>query len=57
MAEMDRLFYFPVRARGEAIRMLYALSGTSFEDQRISLEEWPEHKPSKLTVGSATHVF
>jgi len=32
---MDRLLYFNAKARGEAIRQLYVLSGTEFCDERI----------------------
>ena len=36
----DKLVYFPVRARGEAIRMLYALADKQLEDERVTFEEW-----------------
>ena len=44
MAEMDRLLYFNAKARGEAIRQLYILSGTEFFDEKIDLEEFKERK-------------
>jgi len=48
MAEQDKLLYFDVKARGEAIRMLYALAGKGLNEQRISFEEWPPLKASKF---------
>ena len=36
----DKLVYFPVRARGEAIRMLYALADKKLEDERVTFEQW-----------------
>ncbi len=35
-----KLHYFGVSARGELIRLLFAVSGIDFEDVRINLEEW-----------------
>jgi glutathione S-transferase len=40
------LTYFPVRARGETARMLFALAGQEYEDKRVPLEEWPAMKPT-----------
>lgn len=40
-----KLTYFGVRARGETARCLFALAGQEYEDNRISLEQWPEFKP------------
>ncbi|PAV69603.1 hypothetical protein WR25_02101 isoform C [Diploscapter pachys] len=40
----DKFLYFDVRGRGEAIRQLMVLGGHSFEDVRISMEEWPGFK-------------
>jgi len=48
MAQRDKHLYFDVRARGEAIRMLYALAGKELDDQRIGFADWPSLKPSKL---------
>lgn len=42
---MDQLAYFDLRARGEAIRMIYAVAGKEFEDKRVSSEEWLTLKP------------
>ncbi|KAF6016575.1 hypothetical protein EB796_025119 [Bugula neritina] len=46
MAQRDKHLYFDVRARGEAIRMLYALAGKELDDQRIGFADWPSLKPS-----------
>lgn len=40
----DKLIYFNVRARGEAIRMMYSIAGKELIDERVSFEEWPEKK-------------
>ena len=42
-----KLIYFNGRGRAETIRLLFAASGTQYEDKRIAKEEWPELKPSK----------
>jgi len=47
MAEKDRLLYFDAKARGEAIRQLYILSGTEFCDERITPEEFKDRKAGK----------
>ena len=44
---MDRLEYFDIRARAEPIRMLYALAGTEFEDDRFQFSDWRTRKPSE----------
>ncbi|CAD6187543.1 unnamed protein product [Caenorhabditis auriculariae] len=40
------LYYFPVRGRGEPIRLLFHLDNQPFADERISLEQWPSYKSS-----------
>lgn len=37
--------YFPVKALGEAPRLLMVYGGQDFEDVRVSPENWPELKP------------
>ncbi|KAI1731395.1 glutathione S-transferase 1 [Ditylenchus destructor] len=39
-----KLTYFDIRALGEPIRLLFRYVGQQFEDNRISWENWPEHK-------------
>jgi len=36
----DKLLYFPVRARGEAIRMLHAIADKPLNDERVTFEQW-----------------
>ncbi|XP_057293615.1 glutathione S-transferase-like [Hydractinia symbiolongicarpus] len=38
------LLYFDLRARGEAIRMLFKHAGVDFEDKKITFAEFPEVK-------------
>ncbi|GMR37928.1 hypothetical protein PMAYCL1PPCAC_08123, partial [Pristionchus mayeri] len=39
-----KLTYFELRARGEPIRMMFAIAGIPYEDQRIKLEDYPDFK-------------
>jgi hypothetical protein len=43
-----KLSYFPLRARAEAIRLIFHYKSIPFEDVRIPREEWPAKKNSKL---------
>ncbi|GMT15471.1 hypothetical protein PFISCL1PPCAC_6768 [Pristionchus fissidentatus] len=38
-----KLTYFPLRARGEPIRMMFAIAGVPLEDHRIEFQEWAEY--------------
>ncbi|CAG9564479.1 unnamed protein product [Danaus chrysippus] len=40
------LYYFPVKALGEAIRLLLAYGGQEFKDERVPMEKWPSVKSS-----------
>jgi len=39
-----KLYYFPVRARAEAIRLILHYKQIPFEDIRVTKEEWPAKK-------------
>lgn len=39
-----KLHYFNARGRAETIRMIFALTGVSYEDVRIQEGEWPQAK-------------
>jgi glutathione S-transferase len=41
-----KLYYFNVRGRAETTRMIFHLSGTPFEDKRLTGEDWTKFKPS-----------
>uniref|UniRef100_A0A914WDM6 glutathione transferase n=1 Tax=Plectus sambesii TaxID=2011161 RepID=A0A914WDM6_9BILA len=41
-----KLHYFNLGGRGEFIRKILAQAGVEFEDHRITMEEWPQVKPS-----------
>ncbi len=45
-----KLTYFNGRGRGEPIRMLFALAGQEFEDNRVGGDSWQEFKPSMYIV-------
>ncbi|MFH4982165.1 hypothetical protein AB6A40_008874 [Gnathostoma spinigerum] len=58
-----KLRYFPVRARGECIRLLFHYTETKFDDEIISFEDWPAIKPTTpfgqvpvLIVGGRLHI-
>ena len=48
------LWYFNFRARAELARLLFAIAGVEYEDERTTVaQEWLEKKPSKsATVAS-----
>lgn len=43
-----KLTYFNIRARAEVARYLFVLADVPFTDERISEEDWPRVKQSKL---------
>ena len=42
-----KLTYFNLRGLAEQSRLLFALAGKEYEDERIDREKWPELKQSK----------
>ena len=51
-----KLTYFDVRGRAETIRMMLTMSGQKFNDVRIQLHDWPQHKPSEYRLLLATYA-
>ena len=51
-----KLTYFPLRARGEIVRFVFAAAGVEYEDHRIEMSQWSELKPSKSPTVSYTHL-
>lgn len=51
MAPQYKLNYFSFKGRGEVIRLLFAAASQKYEDHRIDMDKWPEHKP-KAPFGS-----
>lgn len=43
-----KFIYFPIRARGEPIRLILHYAGIPFEDDIIELKDWPARKTSKF---------
>jgi glutathione S-transferase len=43
-----KLYYFPLRARAEAIRLMFHYKGIPFDDVRVSDNEWSSIKDGKL---------
>ena len=41
-----RLTYFPLRGRAEAIRLVLEYVGATYEDKKVSFEEWGAIKPT-----------
>jgi len=39
-----KLTYFPVRGRGEFIRYIFALADVPYENNLMTMDEWPHHK-------------
>ena len=39
-----KLYYFPLYARGEAIRIMLSHAKQPFEDIRVSFQDWPKLK-------------
>ncbi|XP_060070977.1 hematopoietic prostaglandin D synthase-like [Ylistrum balloti] len=44
-----KLIYFPVRARGELIRLVFAVAGQKHEDEVITMDDWASLKPKMPT--------
>lgn len=42
-----KLTYFKGKGRAEIARLLFAYSGTAYEDERLEGESWQKFKPSK----------
>ena len=42
-----KLIYFPVTARAEMTRLMFAAAGVEYEDYRIKWEDWPTLKPGR----------
>lgn len=40
-----KLTYFPLRGRGEIVRLVFAAAGVPYEDHRIEMSDWPALKP------------
>ncbi|KAI6177877.1 Protein CBR-GST-6.1 [Aphelenchoides bicaudatus] len=41
-----KLHYFPLRARAEAIRLMFLYKGVKFEDEIVFWNEWKDKKPT-----------
>lgn len=41
-----KLTYFNVKGRAELIRLIFAKTGTKFDEERIEFDQWPDRKAS-----------
>ena len=41
-----KLTYFNFKGRGELMRLIFAVAGKQFTDERIEMQDWPGIKPS-----------
>lgn len=48
MAPEYRLTYFAARGWAEASRLILHYAGVPFEDVRVTMDEWPKLKHSKI---------
>ena len=48
MSAKPKLIYFNYMARAELSRFILAQAGVDYTDERITAEEWPKLKESKL---------
>ena len=46
--QLDKLLYFNVRGRAEAIRIMYALAEQEFIDERLTIGDWITKKPGQV---------
>ena len=55
-----KLIYFPVTARAEMTRLMFAAAGVDYEDYRIKWEDWKKLKPGRSCFSlnlKKIHVF
>lgn len=50
MAPKYKLTYFDFSGLGEPIRFIFHYANIPFEDNRVSNDDWPKLKPSKLFI-------
>lgn len=50
MAKKIKFTYFGGMGRGELSRLILAHAGVAYEDDRITFQQWPELKPSKIVI-------
>lgn len=55
MAPKYKLTYFDFTGLGEPIRFLLSYGGLDFEDHRVTKDDWPSFKHSKL--GYKFHIY
>lgn len=43
-----KLVYFPLRARAEIARQIFAYAGQDYSEENLSFEQWPARKNSEF---------
>ncbi|KAI6240587.1 Glutathione S-transferase [Aphelenchoides fujianensis] len=56
MSPHYRLFYFPARNQGEAIRLAFHYAGVPFEDFKIPLNEWAAKYKASSPYGTVPYL-
>ena len=51
-----KLSYFNFKARAELSRLILAQAGVDYEDFRIEMADWPNHKASKFKENFNTEL-
>jgi hypothetical protein len=57
MGPKAKMIYFPFHGLGEPLRWMMAYTGVEWTEEILTLEEWPEKKPSLFLFNSFYKFF